>query len=125
MQTPVVVRIDLGRLYDAFGMPSDSPSVLAMRLAEYYGAKVVIAVDFPSDVPPGASEYYFIYAAEENSKRMFNEIYEKAFEEWDGYNTPELWEKFLTMLSEAFNATVIEVYDGYDTAIVVARKDSF
>jgi hypothetical protein len=106
-----VVSINLEPLYDALKGTDYGPWRLAAAIIEFYGGEPIVIADFPTDMPHGAPDYIVRFAADSAAKRRFEEVYEEA----------ESWDDFLATLAEEFDAVVIEVYDGYDTAVAVAR----
>jgi hypothetical protein len=109
-----VIAINLEPLYDALKGTEYAPARLARAIIEFYGAKPVIIANFVTDAPAGHKGYYIDYAVSDDAKEKFEEIYEKGrWREWD---------EFLAELAEEFDAVVVEVYDGYDTAVAVARR---
>jgi hypothetical protein len=112
-----VIRIDLEELYDALGGPDEAPAHLLRRVVEYFKGKLILLVNVSTDV--GTKVYY---AASQDVKERFEKLVDEVFSKWNGENTPECWEELEERLAETFDATVIELYDGYDFAVAVARR---
>jgi hypothetical protein len=109
-----VIAINLEPLYDALGGTEYAPARLARAIIEFYGAKPVIIVNFVTDAPAEHKGYYIDYAASDGAKEKFEKVYEEGgWKEWD---------EFLELLAEEFGAPVVELYDGYDTAVAVCTK---
>jgi hypothetical protein len=109
-----VIRINLEELYDALGGPEHSPAWLLRRILEFYKAKPIIIVNYVTDAPPEHKGYYIDYAETREAVEKFEKIQEDG--EWKN------WDEFLELLAEEFGASVVELYDGYDTAVAVARR---
>jgi hypothetical protein len=110
-----VIAINLEPLYDVLGGPDHGPAWLLMRVLEFYKARPIVVTNFVTDAPAGHKGYFFYYAESEEARRKFEEIYEEGgWKEWD---------EFLGLLAEEFNAVVVEVYDGYDTAVAVVSPE--
>jgi hypothetical protein len=109
-----VIAINLEPLYDALGGTEYAPARLARAIIEFYGAKPVIIVNFVTDAPAEHKGYYIDYAVSDDAKEKFEKVYEEGgWKEWD---------EFLAELATEFGAAVVEVYDGYDTAVAVCTK---
>jgi polyhydroxyalkanoate synthesis regulator protein len=112
-----VIKINLEELYDALGGPDEAPARLLQRIVEFYGGKLILLVNVATD---GDTEVF--YAESEEVKEQFEELVMEVFSKWDGSNTPECWEELEHRLAAEFNAAVIDLYDGYDFAIAVAKR---
>jgi len=112
-----VIRVNLEELYDALGGPDEAPAQLLRRIVEFYKGKLILLVNVATD---GDTEIY--YAADDGVKATFEELVMEVFSRWNGENTPELWEELEHRLAAEFNAIVIELFDGYDFAIAVAKR---
>jgi len=109
-----VIAINLEPLYDALGGTEYAPARLARAIIEFYGAKPIIIVNFVTDAPAEHKGYYIDCAASDDAKEKFEKVYKGGrWKEWD---------EFLAELAEEFGAVVVEVYDGYDTAVAVCTK---
>jgi len=109
-----VITINLGPLYDALGGTEYAPARLARAIVEFYGAKPIIIANFVTDAPAEHKGYYIDYAETKEIVEKFEKVYkEGGWKEWD---------EFLAELAEEFGAVVVEVYDGYDTAVAVCMK---
>ena len=113
-----VISINLEPLYDALGGPDEAPADLLRRIVEFYKGKLILLVNVATD---GGTEIY--YAESEDVKATFEKLVDEVFERWNGENTPELWEELERRLAAEFDAVVVELYDGYDFAIAVARGE--
>jgi hypothetical protein len=110
-RTANVISINLEPLYDALGGPDHGPAWLLRRILEFYKAKPIIIVNYVTDAPPEHKGYYIDYAETRETVEKFEKVYYEG--EWKD------WDEFLKLLAAEFNAVVIELYDGYDTAVAV------
>jgi hypothetical protein len=109
-----VITINLEPLYDALGGTEYAPARLARAIIEFYGAKPVIIANFVTDAPAEHKGYYIDYAETKEIVEKFEKVYEEG-----GWKE---WGEFLAELAEEFGAVVVEVYDGYDTAVAVCVR---